>query len=323
MTGKKIITFTVLGALLAGAWYVSYRRIAWAVPAVAETGVEPHSGDAADDPCIWVNPQALETSLLICTDKKGGLSVFGLDGRELQYLPSGKLNNVDVRNGFPFPEGIQPIVAATNKTDDRIDLFRIDPASNQVVPAGHVEVPKELPPDGICLYRSAWTEDLYAFVTTKKGELVQFRVDLAGGTLIRRLPIGSESEGCVADDDLGFVYVSEENVGIWKYGAEPESGDDRTLVDSTGLFGRLHHDAEGLAIVDAGDGTGYLVVSSQGSDDFLVYRREGSNACVGRFRVVSNGNVDGVDHTDGIDGVGIPLGPRFPAGLLVVQDDDN
>lgn len=95
----------------------------------------------------------------------------------------------------------------------------------------------------------------YVFVTTKRGELLQHEIFWQensaqdGGDikseLRRKFIIGGQSrdkdmrppsivEGCVADHELGFVYFSEEAVGIWKFKAEPdESADYPVLVDST------------------------------------------------------------------------------------------
>ena len=65
----------------------------------------------------------------------------------------------------------------------------------------------------------------------------------AGGTvdaaLVRTFNVGSQVEGCVADDEQGYFYISEEAIGIWKYGAEPEAGIARTQVDTTGAGGHL------------------------------------------------------------------------------------
>ena len=57
----------------------------------------PHDGDAADDPAVWVNPDDPSKSVIVGTDKEGGLMVYDLAGRQLQYLPVGDMNNVDVR----------------------------------------------------------------------------------------------------------------------------------------------------------------------------------------------------------------------------------
>ncbi len=314
----------IVGALLLA--FLARHGIRYSVEPAGETEGVPHTGDAADDPAIWVSPLGPDHSLILGTDKKGGLCVFGLDGKRRQYLELGRVNNVDVRDDFPFRSGKAPIVALTNKSTDTIDVLRIDPATGVVTPEFKITPPSKVQPDGFCLFHDPRNGAFHAITATKEGEVLQFRIDehlQKGGELVRRVKLGSESEGCVADDARGVLYVCEENVGIWRMKADPHDGDERSLVDRVSIFGRLRHDIEGLAIWGAPDGTGFLVVSDQGSNDFLVYTRDGDNHFVGRFAITSSDTVDGVDHTDGIDIVSTPLGARFPDGLLVVQDDKD
>jgi myo-inositol-hexaphosphate 3-phosphohydrolase len=70
------------------------------VQATMETQPVDHGGDAADDPAIFVHPTDPAKSAIIATDKKGGMLVYDLTGKLLQYLPDGKMNNVDLRAGF-------------------------------------------------------------------------------------------------------------------------------------------------------------------------------------------------------------------------------
>lgn len=313
--------------ILAGALSLHYRGLSRTAVAVLETTPIRSGGDALDDVCIWVAPDDPVRSLIVGTDKKGGLAIYDLEGEEIDYLPLGKMNNVDLRPGFPFSGGDGVIVAASNKTDNRIELLRLDERARTLVPVGAIPAPDGLKVDGLCLHHSGSTGLFHVVVTTKKGEFAQWRLgtleDAGSGELARRVRIGSESEGCVADDELGWLYVSEENVGIWKYPADPADGEERTLVDSTAKWGRLRHDVEGLAIYRADERTGYLVASNQGKDDFLVYAREGDNDFAGRFKVVMDDETDDVRHTDGIEIVSGPLGPRFPRGMLIVQDGKN
>ncbi|WP_397422015.1 phytase, partial [Phenylobacterium sp.] len=53
--------------------------------------------DAADDPAIWVDPADRARGVIIGTDKKAGLYVYDLAGRQTQYVPGGLPNNVDIR----------------------------------------------------------------------------------------------------------------------------------------------------------------------------------------------------------------------------------
>ncbi len=79
---------------------------------------------------------------------------------------------------------------------------------------------------------------------------------------MRSFTVGSEAEGCVADDDTGALYISEENEALWRYAAEPEEATAREAVDVlTGAGGHLVNDVEGVTLVDQADGAGYIIVS--------------------------------------------------------------
>src|SRR5262249_44175054 len=69
----------------------------------AETAPGPHKGDAADDPAIWIHPAEPRLSLILGTDKLGGLHSYDMDGTEHQVVSEGsRPNNVDVLYGFPL-----------------------------------------------------------------------------------------------------------------------------------------------------------------------------------------------------------------------------
>ena len=82
--------------------------------------------------------------------------------------------------------------------------------------------------EGLCLYQSGSSGSLYAMVITISGRVRQYVItdaDLDGlldASLVREFQVGSEAEGCLADDTAGALYISEEDVGLWRYGAEPE-----------------------------------------------------------------------------------------------------
>ena len=89
-------------------------------------------------------------------------------------------------------------------------------------------------------------------------------------------------------------------------------------MDSTG-GGHLTADVEGLTIYFASGGTRYLIASSQGSNSFVVYRREGNNAYVGTFAIGASNGIDPVEQTDGIDVTSRPASPLWPKGLFIAQ----
>jgi 3-phytase len=296
-------------------------------PSVETAPVESW-GDAADDPAIWVHPTDPALSLVIGTQKKRGLHVYDLQGRDLQTLPDGRMNNIDLRYDFPFRDGAAAIVVATNRSTDSLAIYRVDASQRRLVAAGGAPIATGFAdPYGLCMYR-ARGGDYYVFANDSNGLVKQWRLQASeggvAGEVVREFEVGSQAEGCAADDDLGQLYVNEEDVGLWKYSAAPEGGSERTLIDRVDE-GHLEADVEGVAIYYGENGTGYVIVSNQGEDDYAVYRREGANEYVGQFHVVADATlgIDGVSETDGLDVTSAALGPAFARGLLVVQDGRN
>jgi 3-phytase len=326
--------FAIIGALMlclltgcSGAAPAALPDSVRQVVATVETEPMPHEGDAADDPAIWLNPADPARSTIIGSDKLGGLAVYDLDGMQIQYVPDGNINNVDLRASFTLGGQSVALVAAGNRSGNYIALYRVDPATRRLEDVAARAIPT-LEVYGSCLYHSAKTGKLYYFVNSKAGAVEQWelfddgtgRVD---GRQVRAFAVGSQTEGCVADDELGRLYIGEEAVGIWRYGAEPSDGDTRTLVDSAGQRGHLASNIEGLTLIYGQNGApGYLVASSQGNSTYAIYRRS-NNAYVGSFAIGAGNGIDAVGDTDGIDATSASLGPAFPQGVFVAQDGTN
>lgn len=137
---------------------------------------------------------------------------------------------------------------------------------------------------------------------------------------VRRFAVGSISEGCVADERAGRLYINAEGRGVWSYGLDPASGEARVQVQPVDGE-RLVADVEGAALLRDG-ASSYLLASSQGDSAFAVWRIDGEPEYLGRFRVGARDGVDAVTGTDGLDALGGPVGP-YPEGLVVVQDNIN
>ncbi len=297
------------------------------VAASVETDAVSHRFDAADDPAIWVHPEDPSRSTIIGTDKRGGFVIYDLQGRTLHNLTAGRMNNVDLRYNFSLGGERVDLVVASDRTRNAIAVYRVTPHDRSLVEMTEKPISLGIEAYGLCLYRSARTGRLYAFAVGRQGRIQQWELRDNGrsrveGTLVRELPLSTRGEGCVADDGLGRLYVGEEKVGIWRFGAEPATATTGVLVDSTRRPGRLTSDVEGLTLYYAPDGAGYLLASSQGKSEFMVYERGGDNTFVTSFQIAA-GAVDAVTETDGIDVLGFNLGPGFPNGAFVAQDDQN
>jgi len=326
---------------------------------VASTDPVAHTGDAADDPAIWVHPTDPGRSLILGANKKDGLEVYSLDGHRQTSIGAGlEPNNVDVRYGIEVAgRTLDVAVASVRSPIVGLAAWWIDPADGTLTSAGPVlpvfggEKPSSGNPKlhsaGCCLYRCARDGTLYAFatanVTTKEGGVEQWRlVPNADGKLdaklVRNFHVGLEVEGCVADDEWGVFYVAEEDVAIWRYGAEPgdpaQKSDRRCVARAQKRGATLHRetvesgttqgfepDVEGLALVCARGGKGTLVASIQGENCFWLFDRDGENVLRAIFDPIAGKDLGEVTGTEGVCATNCALGPRLPHGALVCQDD--
>ena len=288
--------------------------------------------DAADDPAIWAGAAPVmiggiaTRGFVAGTDKKAGLYIYGLDGAVLQFLPEGLLNNVDLIEGLSVGGRPQVVLGASDRTPGKtgVALYLFDPAGEAGVRPWGAITTDVVEPYGFCFARRG--TEIHAVLVGHEGEMRQFilTVDAAGRPAtreVRRFDIGTIAEGCAADEATDALYITEENVGLWRYGLDPASGAGRTLIQPIAP-GVLVADAEGLTVIEDGPAR-YLIGSSQGDSTFPVWRIDGAAPVyAGRF-VVRDGAIDGVTGTDGLDALGGPVGEAFPEGLVVVQDDIN
>jgi len=300
------------------------------VTAAVETDPVPQdkNEDSADDPAIWIDTVNVENSFVIGTDKKGGLATYDLNGKQLNYYADGNMNNCDLRYGFQLGDEKIDVLASTNRSSHSVSLYKV--MSGGVLEQIHAKtIISKMQDDvyGLCMYKSAKTGKMFVYLNSKAGEVEQWELFESGmkidARLVRSFSVSTQTEGLVADDETGIVYIGEEVVGIHKFDAEPDGSTIRTLIKLSSEENKnITYDLEGLAIYDTGNGNGYLVASSQGNYSYAVFERQGDNKYLGSFRIL-DGAVDGVEETDGIDITNVPLGKKFPKGMLVVQDGYN
>jgi 3-phytase len=205
------------------------------VKATMETPPVDHGGDAADDPAIWVHPTDPAKSAIIATDKKGGMLVYDLSGKRLQYLPDGKMNNVDLRHDFKLGGKSVTLVTASDRTHKAIAIYTIDPDTRQLTSvADGVQATGLSDPYGLCMYRNR-KGATFVFISDPDGLVRQWKLVATPAGKVRAEPVrdlrfDTQTEGCVADDATGALYVAEEDVALWKLGAEPATGTARKAV---------------------------------------------------------------------------------------------
>ncbi|PAX54907.1 phytase [Brunnivagina elsteri] len=327
-------------------------------PDLIDDGTLPFSQRAdADDPAIYINSTDSAKSFVVTSVKNGGLRIYDLSGNLLQTINPNNIryNNIDLQYGFKLGSQSIDIAVASDRNNDKLAIFQINP--NPTTPGEYLTditdsnigtifqaAPFEAPYSassrsayGLALYRSPATNDSYVFTNRRQtGDVAQFKlVDKGNGKIgverVRNFTVPATTdreaqlEGMVVDQETGFLYIGQEDVGIWKYQAEPNGSNTGKLIDRVKDLGgtRLEEDVEGLSIYYGKNGTGYLLASSQGNNTFAAYTREGNNDYVGQFAVGNNGGIDSVQESDGADVVNVPVGPNFPNGLFVTQDGSN
>jgi len=289
----------------------------------AQTEPMARQGDAADDPAIWLSSNPADARIL-GTNKKQGLLVYDLQGKQTQLLEVGRLNNVDVRQNISLGGGKVDLAVATQRDDNSMMLFTIN-ADGVVAEAGRF--PTGLKSIyGMCLYQPA-SGGVEAFINDKDGTFQQYSISMNGSkfsaTLLRSFKVATQPEGCVADDANARLFLGEETRGIWTTSADAAKPDALAMVLPVGA--QLTADVEGMAIYRKPGGkadSGYLIVSSQGDNSYVVLDAKAPYKVRGRFKVGFNlpAGIDGTSETDGLDVTSANLGGAYAQGMLVIQD---
>ncbi len=283
-----------------------------------------HDAQASDqdDMCIWIHPTPSQSAVIASDKAANKLFVYDLSGNTLQTVAlSGKPGNIDVRYNFPLSGSSVDIVGYCDRTSQEVVFYQMDSTTRQLTFLSSFPALGEVL--GFCLYHSPNNGKYYAILTSESGSGVMWQWELVdngrGGIdgIHQRTWIngpGGLTEGVVADDETGLLFAGSEDNGIYKYDADPaDPNPAATLVAAVGTNG-LTADVEGLTIYYAANGQGYLIASSQGSDDFKVYDRQPPHNFVSTFSVQSASTTDGIDVTN------LNLGGSFPQGLFTLHN---
>lgn len=309
-------------------------QVEWSIQAVVETKpvAEGAEEDAADDPAFWLNALAQEESIVFGTNKKGGIYAYDLKGNEMAYYEVGEVNNIDIRQGILVGQDTIDVIGGSNRSDNSIVLYQID-SMGQLQPLLETNFTIDsLDIDevyGFCLHKDQ-NGRLHALVNGKNGQINSYALSNNDGRVelnkTRSWKLMTQPEGMVADDQNGTLYIGEEEKGIWKTslnGSEELELIESSLKDNNEF---IAYDIEGLSMYVDPSGVateGFLVASIQGSFSYALFERKGNNQYIGSFKIVASNTIDGVEETDGLEIVSIPVGASFPKGMLIVQDGFN
>ena len=295
--------------------------------ALKPTVVTDQTKHDTDDPAIWINAADSSQSLIIGTDKDsdGALYVFDLNGKTVKTISGLKRpNNVDVAYGLQLGGKRVDIAVTTERETNKIRVYQL-PEMTELGNGFDVFVnEKERAPMGLALYTNPADSSVYAVVGRKSGPvdnyLWQYKLsDDGNGNLkaevVRKFGKYSgtkEIEAIAVDNELGYIYYSDEQVGLRKYYADPAKGNEELAFFGQNDFAS---DNEGISIYKSSDSTGYVLVSNQQDNSFNVYPREGND-----HRLITKIPASTIE-SDGSDVVNVNLGSTFPQGVFVAMSN--
>ena len=293
-------------------------------------------GDS-DDPAIWIHPNDPAQSLVLGTDKgdsTGGVYVFDLQGRidrTRSVSPLMRMNNVDAVAGAMLGSAPRDIAVATERNRQMLRVFSL-PDMKAIDGGGLLLFDGDTAraPMGVSLYRRPSDGVTFAIVGGKTGPtdgtyLWQYRLDSDASGVVRATKVREfgtysgrkEIEAITVDDANGYVYYSDEGVGVRKYFADPDSGNTELALFATQ---HVFDDHEGLAIFERDARTGYLLLSDQGAGRLHVFTREGTAQNPHEHTLLAVIPVRALE-TDGVEVTSRAVGSAFPEGMLVMMSD--
>jgi len=284
-------------------------------------------GDA-DECAFWINDNDPINSVLIGNDKSedGALYVWDLEGQLI--FKTDTINRpvgVDVRYKMQLNDREVDIVICGVRSSNELKVFEIDPRSRKLLDIttdSKIFTKFSKNTYGVTLYKRKKDGEIFAFVSSKKKDdvhQIHLRDDGKGkvkGILVRSFGKTDQKsfvEGMVVDDELGFLYCSDEQAGILKYLANPKLKDNALLARFAKDDG-IKGDREGLGLYKSNFQSGYLILSSQGNSEFKIYKREGNNAFLKTVKP------KGVEHTDGLAVSSQSISPNFMKGIIACHN---
>lgn len=332
--------YTYIYSLVALALLVSCKdKLATVSPdAIKPSIVTQQTAYDTDDPALWINPTDKSKSLVIGTDKEngGGIYAYDLNGKIVhKFIDMARPNNVDIVYGFSYKNELIDIAVVTERNANAIRVFRlpelvpIDDGGLKVFEGEKEENHNE--PMGIALYVKEEGEhkSLLAIVGRKSGPsegyLWQYKIqsdDVGKLSLELKRKFGTysgkkEIEAIAVDQELGYVYYSDETVGVRKYYADPEKGNQELAFFAKEDAKRDH---EGIGIYKKDDLTGYIIVSDQQENAILVYPREGKGTNPHDHQLIAKIPVSAIE-CDGLEITSLGLNDTFDKGMLVMMSN--
>lgn len=242
---------------------------------------------------------------------------------------------MDIEYGLLLNGKPVDIAVVTERLENRIRVFRLPdmaPIDRGGIPVFEGEIFRA--PMGISLFKRPSDGAVFAVAGRKEGPtdgpyLWQYRLEDDGAGAVRAVKVRAfgtwsgvkEIEAIAVDDESGYVYYSDEGIGVRKYRADPdtENANRELALFATEGFVQDH---EGISIYCAGDRSGYILVSDQGANEFHIFTREGEPHDPHQHRLVKVIKCSTLE-SDGSEVTHASLNRTFSKGLFVAMSADR
>ncbi len=235
-----------------------------------------------------------ESSYLV-VDEQQGIRWLDAEGKSLAHLDqSAELLDwrTLVLSGEATNKKSMVIAATVFLPEQQPGLVVLDTATQELRELARLPVPA-FKIENLCLSRDS-ANNLSLYLLDERGTAEHWLVADANGNAVakhlRNLPIPPNSKSCAVDDEQDLLFIVEEAVGVWAFGASAETAPGRRVVDMVAPFGALAEGVETVAVVPQG-----LLILSPEQKTLMFYR-----TTQGKFALQQTIPLTGVDDAEGL-----------------------
>jgi myo-inositol-hexaphosphate 3-phosphohydrolase len=281
---------------------------------------------AGDDTALWSLADGGVVVLVTnsAMNQNAGVQAFSLEdgGHFITSTVDGPAVAVDVRYGLAFDGGLVDVVLGV-KSEGTFLLYTPGSAGllSHLTPSASMG--SLVTPSAGAL---AWFQnDLFIFIGSFNGQLLQYRVDVAGGavtfTQVAARQLGNRQIKAIDGDELhNRLLVSMAGTGLVGVPLDPNEDAGFKLIDKEdgGSFGAS---PSGIAVYPGpGDAGSVTVVDDTVSERVGVY--VGDQLAI-TFKITASGSIGAVHAPLGIAALSNPSVAPFGSGIFAIVDPQN
>lgn len=295
---------------------------------VAVTRQTDNASHEANAAAIWFNAANPGASRIFGTGGSAGIEVYDLAGKRLSKVATGgEVKGLDILPAFQLAGEPAPLLVALDVHTPAVLVFAIDPASGalQRRELRNLEITGAF--EGLCTYQSQRDGGAYIFLAMDSGKLQQWWLQPAAdgaltGRHMRDLNVASKVAFCTTDVATGSLYVSEDEIGIWRFNADLETESVPEIIDIV-RFGAITGEVGGVAVYRNQAGAALLLASNASDDSIHFYDINNDHRRFAAAVLEGGADIGRVNEAGGLAVTALPLGTDLDAGLLVAMDNDN